>query len=150
MLLVPTAVAVAGGLLALRLRMEPPTVPSFSISGDGGVVALGRGERFELTIVPGAQVTGAIGARGFLVRGSEVRPWDPPLSVARDGTVTLAGPAGVLFEGVPPGEWDVAVAVGRPETLPTAPRDILLAVDADAGAGDRAWRLVRQRITLGG
>jgi hypothetical protein len=55
-----------------------------------------------------------------------------------------------LFAGVPAGPWEVAIAVGRPETLPTAPRDILRARDGGAAGADAAWRLVRQRIVLGG
>ncbi len=146
LLLVPAAVAVAGGLLVARLQLEPPTVPAFALAGDGGVRTVRRGETFEMTVLPQAQAAGAIGARAFLVRGDEVRPWTAPYSVALDGTVTISGPCEVLFDGVPPGAWDVAIAVGRPETLPTAPRDILRA--QDAGAGDAAWRLVRQRIAI--
>jgi hypothetical protein len=148
LLLVPAAVAVAGGLLLLRLRLEPPTVPGFVLAGDGGVIAVTRGEMYVVTVSPQAPTTGAIGARAFLLRGDEVRPWTAPYSVALDGTVTVSGPVDVLFEGVPPGDWEVAIAVGRPETLPTAPRDILRA--RDAGAADAAWRLVRQRVTIGG
>jgi hypothetical protein len=148
LLLVPAAVAVAGGLLLLRLRLEPPTVPGFAIAGDGGVTTVSRGEMFEMKVAPGAPVEGAIGARAFLLRGDEVRPWTAPYVVALDGTVTVSGPVDVLFDGVPPGEWEVAIAVGRPEALPTAPRDILRA--RDAGADDAAWRLVRQRVAIGG
>jgi hypothetical protein len=148
LLLVPAAVAVAGGLLLLRLQLEPPTVPAFALAGDGGVRTVRRGEVFEMTVTPEAPAAGAIGARAFLVRGDEVRPWTAPYSVALDGTVTVSGPVDVLFQDVPPGAWDVAIAVGRPETLPTAPRDILRA--RDAGADDAAWRLVRQRIAIEG
>ena len=66
------------------------------------------------------------------------------------GTVRLDGAVDTLFAGVPLGAWDVAIAVGRPETLPTAPRDILRARDAGASDADAAWRLVRERIVLGG
>ena len=93
-------------------------------------------------------MTGAVAARGFLLRGDEVQAWDPPFTVDRDGTIRLDGPVEALFAGVPPGPWDIAVAVGRPETLPTAPRDVLRA--RDAGAGDAAWRLVREHVVLGG
>jgi hypothetical protein len=148
LLLVPAAGVVAGLLLVLRLQLEPPTVPIFALSGDGGIVALHRGERFDLTLAPTVPVAGAIAARAFLVRDGNVQPWDPPFTTARDGTVTLTGTVDALFEGVAAGPWDIAIAVGRPETLPTAPRDILLA--ADAGAEGRAWRLVHRRVVLGG
>lgn len=148
LLLVPAAILVTATLLVLRLRMEPPTVPSYVLAGDGGNVALHAGERFRLVVEPEGVVTGAVAARGFLLRGDEVQAWDPPFTVDRDGTIRLDGPVEALFAGVPPGPWDIAVAVGRPETLPTAPRDVLRG--RDAGAGDAAWRLVREHVVLGG
>jgi hypothetical protein len=42
----------------------------------------------------------------------------------------------------------VAVSVGRPEVLPTAPRDVLEARARDHG-GPTAWRLVVERVRLG-
>jgi hypothetical protein len=156
LLLLLAAGLVAAALLALRVRLEPPTVPPYALvpagaSGDaGGIIALGPSDRFELDIAPQVAVVGAVGARGFLMRGDEVRAWDPPFRVERDGTVRLDGDVQTLFAGVPPGAWDVAIAVGRPETLPTAPRDILHARDAGATDADAAWRLVRERVLLGG
>lgn len=148
LLLVPAAILVTAALLFLRLRMEPPTVPKYALAGDAGTVVLRAGERFRLVVEPEGLVTGAVAARGFLVRGDEVQAWDPPFTVDRDGTIRLDGPVEALFAGVPPGPWDIAVAVGRPETLPTAPRDVLRA--RDAGAADAAWRLVREHVVLGG
>ena len=149
LLLVPAAILVTATLLLLRLRMEPPTVPTYTLAaGDGGTLVLHAGERFRLVVEPEGIVTGAVAARGFLVRGDEVQAWDPPFTVDRDGSIRLDGPVETLFAGVPPGPWDVAVAVGRPETLPTAPRDVLRA--RDAGAADAAWRLVREHVVLGG
>ncbi len=144
------AAAVLGAvvLLVLRLRMEPPTVPEFLLRGDGGVVVLHAEDLFRVDVDPQGQVVGAIGARGFLLRGDEVRPWDPPFEVARDGSVHLAGRVERLFDGVPPGPWEVAVAVGRPENLPTAPRDVLTA--REGRPAQSSWRLVRERIILGG
>jgi hypothetical protein len=147
-LLVGAAVLGAVLLLVLRMRMEPPTVPEYVLGGDGGAIVLHRGERFRFDVDPMGQVVGAIGARGFLLRGDEVRPWDPPFQVARDGSVHLAGPVDTLFQGVPPGTWELAVAVGRPENLPTAPRDILRA--REGSPAQAAWRLVRESIILGG
>lgn len=147
--LVAAAVLVAVALLVLRLRLEPPTVPAYRIAGaDGGESVLRPGQPFHLDIEPRGQVAGAVGARAFLLRGDEVRPWDPPFVVDRDGTVHVAGAVDKLFAGIPPGPWEVAIVVGRPETLPTAPLDVLRA--RDAGTRDAAWRLVRRRILLGG
>jgi hypothetical protein len=155
LLLVPAAVAVTAALLLLRLHFQPPTVPAYTLAplaSDAGaagaaVVEVHPGGRFSIELRPSQPVVGAVAARGFLLRGDDVRPWDPPFEVARDGTVRLAGPVDVLFAGVPAGEWEVAVAVGRPENLPTAPRDVLRARDEDAGTS--VWHLVRERIRLG-
>jgi hypothetical protein len=149
LLLLPAAVAVAGALLALRLYFQPPTVPPYTLAARSEGTTLRAGDRFEVDVRPTAPVTGAVGARAFLLRGDEVWPWDPPFQVARDGAVHIAGAAERLFANVPPGPWEIAVAVGRPETLPTAPRDVLRARDADAGPRAAAWRLVRAgRVTL--
>ncbi len=164
-LLVSVAIAVAGALLALRLHFQPPTVPAYTLgasepplhappspardatgSAADREVPVARAGRFSIAAHPEGAVVGAIAARGFLVRDGHVRPWDPPFEVTRDGSVRIAGPADTLFAGVPDGPWEIALAVGRPETLPTAPNDILR-VRGDAGLA--AWRLLRERIRLG-
>jgi len=152
LLLLPAAGLVSATLLVLRVRLEPPTVPPYVLvpTANAGSVVLGQSDRFHLDLQPQASLVGAVGARGFLLRGEDVRAWDPPFTVERDGTVRLDGAVATLFAGVPQGAWDVAIAVGRPETLPTAPRDILRARDAGAAGADAAWRLVRERIVLGG
>jgi hypothetical protein len=150
-LLVSLAVAVAAGLLALRLHFQPPTVPVYALEpepGEGEVLVTHGGD-FTVVARPEGAVVGAVAARGFLVRGDEVRPWDPPFEVTRDGSVRIAGKVDTLFARVPDGEWEVALAVGRPENLPTAPADVLRAkVGGDAGPA--AWRLLRERIRLRG
>jgi len=155
LLLLFAAGLVAAALLALRVRLEPPTVPAYTLvpkdlSADAGALVLAPSDRFHLDIKPQVAVVGAVGARGFLLQGTDVRAWDPPFTVERDGTVRLDGSVATIFAGVPAGPWDVAIAVGRPETLPTAPRDILRARDALPTDGDAAWRLLRERIVLGG
>jgi hypothetical protein len=145
LLLVPAAIVVALVLLVLRVRLEPPTVPPYVLV-DGGTAVLRRGDRFEMEVDPTAQLVGAVGVRAFLVQGDTVRPWDPPVEIARGGTVHIEGAVDRLFAGVPAGEWDVTLAVGRPETLPRAPVDVLQARGTDAGAA--AWRLVRMRVRL--
>lgn len=146
--LVPLAAAGALVLVQFRLHFEPPTVPPYAlVGGDGGESAIGPGEVFEVEVRPASHVEGAVGARAFLLRGAEVRPWDPPFDVTRDGAVRIRGLVDTLFAGVPPGPWDVAVAVGRPELLPTAPRDLLRARGHDAGPA-AGYRLVLARVRL--
>jgi hypothetical protein len=145
--LVPGAAVVAVVLVSLRLHFQPPTVPSFAVANAAAEdVTLASGGRFELELRPQAPVAGAIAARGFLLQGDTVRPWDPPFTVAGDGTVRIAGPVDALFAGVPAGAWEVAVAVGRPETLPTAPNDVLRARQSQPDSV--GWRLVRERVLL--
>jgi hypothetical protein len=146
LLLVPAAAIVAAGLVAFRLHFEPPTVPSYSLAGNQGELVLTPGTAFEMLLRPASPVEGAIGARAFLLRGDEVRPWNAPSSVGLDGSVRIGGPVDTIFAGVPGGPWEVVVAVGRPEVLPTAPRDIVRSTNADTRPS--AWRVVRERIRL--
>jgi hypothetical protein len=146
--LVPTAALGAGALIALRLHYQPPRVPEYVVANASDAEQpLAPHGQFDVVLRPAARVDGAIGARAFLLRGDTVRPWDPPFEVTRDGTVTIAGAVDALFDGVPPGPWEVAVAVGRPEVLPTAPRDVVRARRHDAGA-DASWRLAVVRVRL--
>ncbi|HXX68625.1 MAG TPA: hypothetical protein VEK07_15665 [Polyangiaceae bacterium] len=157
--LVPTAVATALALVVLRVHFQPPSLSRYVEStgggdsdGAGGVtlapVSLQPDGRFEMELRPTAPVRGAVGARGFLLNGDDVRPWDPPLSVSIDGIVRVVGPVERLFAGIPTGTWDVAIAVGRPEFLPTAPNDVVQA--RDHGREGSGWQLLIKRIRLGG
>lgn len=141
LVLLPAAVLVTALLLALRVHLQPPTVPPYT-AVDAGPLVLHPGSELSLDLAPSTPVSGAVGARAFLVQGTVVRPWDPPITVDRDGTVHVRGSAGTLFAGVPPGQWELTVAVGRPENLPTAPADVLRA-RTDDGDHPSAWRLVR-------
>jgi hypothetical protein len=146
--LVALAVALAVLLVLLRLHFQPPLVPRYELAEGTAEIALKPGDRFEMNLRPSAAVQGAIAARAFLLRGREVRPWDPPFSVSTDGAVRIAGQVDSLFAGVPRGRWEVAVAVGRPELLPTAPDDILHGRNDDSRPS--GWRLVRERVWLEG
>ncbi|HEY1697212.1 MAG TPA: hypothetical protein VGG39_33860 [Polyangiaceae bacterium] len=142
------AVASAALLLALRLRIQPPTVPPYVLDvSDAKASVLASGDFFHMDIEPQGIVTGAVGAHAFLVRGDEARIWEPEFEVERDGSVHLAGRVEKLFAGVPAGTWDIAIVVGRPETLPTSPREALHV--RDGGPAEAAWRLVEQTVVLG-
>jgi len=148
--LIATAVGAAGALVALRLRFQPPVVPLYALAPDdaGAEERIVPNAAFAITIAPEAPVEGAVALRGFLLHGDDVRPWDPPFAVDRDGTIHVAGRTDALFAGVPDGPWEMAFAVGRPEVLPTAPRDVLRA--RQANATEAGFRLVRRRIYVAG
>jgi hypothetical protein len=142
--LAPGGAAVAIALVLLRMHFEPPAVPEYSRQGPDET-PLQPGGTFTLDLRPGGPVVGAVAARGFLLQGDWVTPWDPPFTVDVDGTVHIAGAVDTLFRGVRPGAWEVAVAVGRPEMLPTAPQDVLR---ARHGTSPATWHLVWERVRL--
>jgi hypothetical protein len=149
-LLISAAVAAAAALLLLRLHFQPPTVPDYRIAGDaGGERVLARGDTFVMDLQPNGTVTGAVAARAYLVQGDAVRPWDVTFTVQRDGSVQIEGATDALFAKVPAGVWEIVVAVGRPENLPSDPRDLLRARAATIDAG-AAWHVVRERVVWTG
>ena len=156
LLVVPAAVLVTGALLGLRLHFQPPTVPRYVVDSVGEApvepvdLPRGVGRTFVMGLRPQGAVYGAVGARGFLLRDGKVSPWEAPFLVARDGSMRIEGAVDTLFAGIAPGEWEVAVAVGRPETLPRDARDVLHARDPEAAtnAAQAAWHLVTERIRL--
>lgn len=148
--LIVAALAGAAALLLLRLHFQPPTVPDYSLAGDSsGEREVTRGSTFAMDLRPAGPVAGAVGARAFLVQGDVVRPWNVPYMVQRDGSVRIEGATDTIFAGVPAGAWEIAVAVGRPENLPTDPREVLHARVAPIDGG-AAWHLVRERVRWNG
>ena len=144
--LVPAAALVAVVAVALRLHFQPPTVPVYTLAADAGAeVTLRPGMTYELVARPSAPSAGVVAAKGFLFRGQERRLWEPPFTVDVDGTLHIAGTVDALFKGVPPGTWDVAVVVGRPETLPSMPHDV---EHATGTGGPAPWHVLRQRVNL--
>ena len=148
--LIVTAVVAAAALVALRLHFQPPLVPLYALAADdaGAEERIVPDASFSVVILPAAPVEGAVGLRGFLLRGEEVRPWDPPFVVDRDGTIHVTGRTDTIFAGVPDGPWEMAFAVGRPEVLPTAPLDVLRTRANDPA--EAGWHLVRKRISVAG
>jgi hypothetical protein len=149
MVLAPSAVAVAVLLLVLRMHVQPMKIPPYAISpppADGAPIDVKAGTQFSLAIEPRGPLTGAVMARAFLMQGNAARPWEPQFLVDKDGTIHVAGPVDTLFAGVPAGEWELDVIVGRPEMLPQSTADALKGRDAPPGAS--AWALVHERIRL--
>lgn len=146
LVLAPGGVLVAVVLLVLRLNVEPLAIPPYSIAA-GAPTQLAPGSTYTLEIDPKGALTGAIAAHGFLMRGNEVRQWEPLFAVDKDGTMHVQGPVDTLFKDVPAGAWDLYVVVGRPELMPRSLNDALKGLDA--GAGPSAWTLLHQSITLG-
>jgi hypothetical protein len=145
LLLVPLAGIFAIVAVFLRLHFQPPTVPAYSLAGDAGAdVTLRPGMTFEMVARPSSPPAGIVGAKGFLVRGSDALPWDAPATAEIDGTVRIGGPVDKVFSRVPAGTWDVVIAVGRPEMLPSMPSDVERPRDETVPA---AWRALRQRVT---
>jgi hypothetical protein len=152
-LVAPAGALVAVVLLVLRLHLQPLSVPRYTFVADGDVASardVRPGARFELEAVPAIEVQGAVTARAFLVPGAgkgDVMSWQVPMEIGRDGSVHVAGNVDALFAGVPPGDWVIAIVIGRPETLPADPHQLLAGGAEDAGSA--AWRVVRKRVRLG-
>jgi hypothetical protein len=110
------------------------------------VPRLGPGSRFTLVVRPEQAVDGKVEARAFLVREGEARAWSPPMEVSAEGAVRIQGRAEEL--PVPPGEWTVAIAVGRPGALPTEPREVQALIEARRVPDSDAWRLLTRKFLL--
>ncbi len=155
LLLVPGAALLAVAMLVLRVHVQPLTLPPYSIAPTS-TTDLRPGGQFSLQLDPRGPLTGAVGARAFLVREAkdardpqapQMHPWEPVFLVDKDGTIDIAGPVDTLFAGVPAGEWELDVVVGRPELLPQSPTDALKGRDTEISGG--AWHLLHERIHLG-
>jgi hypothetical protein len=145
-------IAAAALVLLWIARPAPSVVSEYEIAFMGGEVAmrgddttpvprLKRGSRVEIVLRPDRKVEAPVAMRAVLVRGNEVRGWTPPTETSADGTIRIVGKAGELFPGID-GTWDVKIAVGSADALPTT-------FDAIAGAtSPRGWRLVQKRFVM--
>jgi hypothetical protein len=146
LLLVPGAAVVAVVMLVLRVHVQPLTIPTYSIAA-GSTTELRPGEQFLLELDPQGPLTGAVMAKAFLLRGTTLQAWNPVFEVDKDGTIRVMGPVDTLFAGVPAGEWELDVVVGRPEQLPRNPDDAMKGRDAQVSGG--AWQLLHERLRVG-
>ncbi|WP_437818397.1 hypothetical protein [Sorangium sp. So ce1078] len=120
-------VSIAGGEVGQR-----------SASGDAGAhetARLGPGSRLEIALRPATRVEGPVAVRAFLIAGDKALPWDVRAEVSAQGAARIAGDTETLFRGVPEGEWEIAIAIGRPEALPDRP------VELAGGERDEAEKL---------
>jgi hypothetical protein len=147
LLLVPGAALLAVVMLVLRVHVQPLTVPPYVIAA-GDSTELHAGGQFSLQLDPRGPLTGAVGARAFLTQGAQIRDWDPVFVVDKDGTIHVAGPVDKVFPGVPAGDWELDVVVGRPELLPRSAQDALKGHDVDISGG--SWHLLHERIRISG
>ncbi|WP_437680884.1 hypothetical protein [Sorangium sp. So ce131] len=133
------SVEVAGGELEQRTTNHGAGAP--------GIARLGPGSRLEIALRPTTRVEGPVAVRGFLIQGGTARPWDVRADVSEQGAARIEGDTETLFRGVPAGEWEIALAIGRPEALPSEPADVLRAQQQEAPRAS-ALRLIRLKVLL--
>jgi hypothetical protein len=130
-----------------------------SPSGDGGgradrsqaIRRLGPRSRLAITLRPERDVEGPVAARAFLVREGRAQKWEPPMQIAKSGSILIEGVKESLFAGVPPGVWDAVFVVGRPDALPGDAEILLRAAKPDASPGepsDGLFGVLRLRVLL--
>ncbi|WP_437337955.1 hypothetical protein [Sorangium sp. So ce394] len=133
------AVSIAGGEAGQRSANGDPAAPE--------VARLGPGSRLEIALRPATRVEGPVAVRAFLIAGDKALPWDVRPEVSAQGAARIAGDTEALFRGVPEGEWEIAIAIGRPEALPDRPAEL---ADGPPGEGEtpNAFRVLRLKVRL--
>lgn len=126
------AMVVTGGEKSSRAPGEPPKTPE-----------LGPESRLEITLRPTVPAKGPIEVRAFLLRNGEARPWAPAVKVAEGGAAQVAGAKEVLFAGIEAGAWEMVLAIGRPESLPSA-----AAITGGSACADKRCTVLRHPIIL--
>ncbi|WP_437520566.1 hypothetical protein WME79_27170 [Sorangium sp. So ce726] len=140
MLPVPAyAMTLAGGEVSER---------SASNGADATATArLGPGSRLEIALRPATRVDGPVAVRAFLIQGDAARPWDVHADVSEQGAARIEGDTETLFHGVPVGEWEIAVAIGRPAALPASAAEARDARPHD-GKNNSTFRVLRFNVLL--
>lgn len=156
---VPALAALAAGVLLFVLpRSGAAPVPDYALSFSGEqavradvpeaeVPRVGPGSRFTVLLRPQRAVEGKVEARAFLVRPGEARAWSPRLEVSEEGAVRIQG-EGAALASVSPGEWTLAVVVGRPGSLPDEPREVQSLIEARRAPESAEWRLLTRKFLL--
>jgi hypothetical protein len=135
------AIAIAAGV-ALWVVSRGPTasepLPSFALTVGGAdqtmrsgapapaasVTRLGPGAELRIRLRPESDVTGPLDVRLAIVDARGPLRWNAPYRVSPSGVVEIAGPVSSLIEG-PNGRREIAVAVGRPGSVPESATDIV-------------------------
>ncbi|WP_437970579.1 hypothetical protein WMF04_15385 [Sorangium sp. So ce260] len=132
-------VSVAGGEVGQR-----------SASGDAGALEaarLGPGSKLEIALRPATRVEGPVAVRAFLIAGDKALPWDVRAEVSAQGAARIAGDTETLFRGVPEGEWEIAIAIGRPEALPDRPAELAGGARGE-GENSNTFHVLRVKVQL--
>ncbi|WP_437541170.1 hypothetical protein WME97_26345 [Sorangium sp. So ce367] len=116
-------------------------------SGAGATARLGPGSRLEITLRPATRVDGPVAVRAFLIQGETARPWDVHADLSEQGAARIEGETETLFPGVPEGEWEIAIAIGRPAALPDSTAGLADARSSKAEK-DNKFRVLRFNVLL--
>lgn len=152
---VPALAAAAAVLFFAWPGRQLAPVPEYQLALSGeqalrgepsaeAVPRLGPGSQLSLVLRPARAVEGAIQVRAFLVQGGKAQPWNPPMEVSSEGAVRIAGLVETLLP-VAPGEWTIAVAVGRAGAVPELPSEVE-AMLAGGQPGREGVRLLTARF----
>jgi hypothetical protein len=153
------ALAAAGLLVALWPSGGPVDLPAYELrlagassdaravvpspTSTGETLAFAPGNRFELLLTPATTAGADVEARAYLARDGrvEVLPL-PPCEVSAEGALRCLGIVGASV-GLPPGEADLLIAVGRRGALPNAAelRARLAGADRAREVAWTGWRL---------
>ncbi|WP_437979708.1 hypothetical protein [Sorangium sp. So ce117] len=116
-------------------------------SGAGATARLGPGSRLEITLRPTTRVDGPVAVRAFLIQGETARPWDVHADLSEQGAARIEGDTETLFPGVPEGEWEIAIAIGRPAALPDSAAGLADARPSEEEK-DNKFRILRLNVLL--
>lgn len=115
-------------------------------SGADATARLGPGSRLEITLRPATRVDGPVAVRAFLIQGETARPWDVHADLSEQGAARIEGDTETLFPGVPEGEWEIALAIGRPAALPDSAAEVRDPRPSEKK--DKPFRILRFKVLL--
>jgi hypothetical protein len=153
------ALAAAAAIAVVVSQKPPPLELAWSEQRGGAAsaphlssVAGSPHERLAEMIVPVTPIRGRVAVRGALLvepgrtDPGRVRPWALAAEPTSENVIVISGTRRDLFPGVPRGEWDMVVAVGRPG--PALSEDELLRLAWAGATGD--VQVLKKRVVLEG